>query len=126
MSKPTRRRKTTNPATEAHPRGRPGRRTAQERADAVLDLLAGKASVDQISRRLGVKPETVEKWREVAQEGVLASLKLGGTEKSARERELEKELKSLEKAFTRLAIRNEVAERELKKRGPTLLGRSPR
>jgi transposase-like protein len=89
-----------------------------------LDLLSGKASVEQISRRMGVKPETVEKWRQVAQEGVLASLKLGGTETSARERELEKELKSLEKAFTRLAIRNEVAERELKKRGPTPLGRS--
>lgn len=32
-------------------RPRPGRRSAEDRERAVLDLLSGKASVDQIARR---------------------------------------------------------------------------
>ena len=34
-------------------RGRPGRRTAAERKQAVLQLLAGKATLDQLARRFG-------------------------------------------------------------------------
>jgi transposase-like protein len=38
----------------------------EERQRAVLDLMAGKASVDQIARRLGVHASTVEAWRQAA------------------------------------------------------------
>jgi hypothetical protein len=31
--------------------GRPGRRSVQDRKDAVLQLLAGKATVDQLARQ---------------------------------------------------------------------------
>lgn len=48
------------PEGESVVKGRPGRRTVEERQQAVLDLLAGKASVDQLARRLGVLPATVE------------------------------------------------------------------
>ena len=47
-------------------RGRPGRRSAEERTEAVLELLSGKASVDQIARRFGVRASTVEGWRDQA------------------------------------------------------------
>jgi transposase-like protein len=102
-------------ATPEVRRGRPGRRSAEERTQAVLDLLAGKATVDQLAFRYGVKPETVEGWRQAALEGVSASMRQGN-HKSAREAALEKKLQGLERAFTDLAIRNEIAERALRDR----------
>jgi transposase-like protein len=39
-------------------RGRPGRRTTEERTQAVLELLSGKASVDQLASRFGVQAST--------------------------------------------------------------------
>ncbi|MBM4346157.1 MAG: hypothetical protein FJ100_22515 [Deltaproteobacteria bacterium] len=38
-------------------RGRPGRRTLVERKEAVLQVLMGKASIDQVAAQMGV-------WRE--------------------------------------------------------------
>jgi len=105
-------------------RGRPGRRSVDERSQAVLELLSGKATVDQLAFRFGVRPETVEGWRDTALEGVGQAMRQG-TGKSAREIELEKKLKSLERAFTDLAIRHELVERALAKR-PTRPGKSPR
>jgi transposase-like protein len=130
VAKRSNRRKKTNtrtrrpapePENEDVARGRPGRRSVEDRTQAVLDLLSGKATVEQISRRLGVQRATVEKWRDLALEGVAGSLRVG-TGKTERERELEKELKTLETAFTRLAIKHEIAERELGRR-PTRPGR---
>ena len=105
-------------------RGRPGRRSAEERTEAVLELLSGKASVDQIARRFGVRGGTVEGWREQAMEGIAEALRQG-TGKSFRELQLEKDLGSLEKAFTHLAIKHELVERALKDR-PSRPGRSRR
>jgi len=105
-------------------RGRPGRRTTEERSRAVLDLLSGKATVDQLARRFGVQAATIEKWRELALESIAAGLRQG-TAKSASEQEIEKQLKSLERAFTDLAIRHELVQRALKDR-PSRPGRSPR
>lgn len=42
--------------SEAVGRGRLGRQTAEERQEAALEVLAGKASVDHVARRLGVVP----------------------------------------------------------------------
>lgn len=105
-------------------RGRPGRRTTEERTQAVCELLAGKASVDQLARRFGVYPATIERWREVALESVTAAMRQG-TAKSPHELELERQLKSLERAFTDLAIRHELVQRALKER-PSPPGRSSR
>ena len=105
-------------------RGRPGRRIVDERSQAVLELLSGKATVDQLAFRFGVRPETVEGWRDIALEGVGQAMRRG-TGKSAREIELEKKLKSLERAFTDLAIRHELVERALVER-PTRPGKSLR
>lgn len=114
---------TREPAPDAATlRGRPGRRTAEERSQAVLELLAGKASIQQLAMRFSVQEQTIVKWRDDAMSGMSDSLRRG-TGKSARERELERELKSLKSAFTDLAIRNELAERALRTR-PSQHGRS--
>ena len=105
-------------------RGRPGRRSVEDRSEAVLELLSGKATVDQLAFRFGVRPETVEGWRDIALEGIGQAMRQG-TGKSAREMELEKKLKSLERAFTDLAIRHELVERALSER-PTRPGKSSR
>ena len=105
-------------------RGRPGRRTAEERTKAVLELLSGKATVGALARRFGVRESTIEKWREQALESVEQSMRQGDP-RSGRERELEKELKALRDAFTDLAIRHELRERALKDR-PTRPGKSSR
>ena len=108
----------------AERRGRPGRRTAEERTRAVLDLLSGKATIGALARRFGVREGTIEKWREQALESVEQSMRQGDP-RSGRERELEKELKALRDAFTDLAIRHELRERALKDR-PTRPGKSSR
>ena len=105
-------------------RGRPGRRSTAERTEAVLELLSGKATVDQLARRFGVQPTTVEGWRDQALEGISESLRQGSG-KSARELELERDLANLEKAFTHLAIKHELVDRALKER-PSRPGRSRR
>lgn len=104
-------------------RGRPGRRTAAERTRAVLELLSGKATVDQLARRFGVLPATIEGWRQEALRGIEEAMRVGQG-KSPRELELEKKLSTLEKAFTNLAIKHELVERALQER-PTRPGRSP-
>ena len=96
-------------------RGRPGRRTAEERTQAVLQLLSGKASVDQLAQRFGVQGETIERWREQALEGIEGALRTGNV-RSAREQELSRELETMEKAFTRLAMKHELVERALRER----------
>ena len=102
-------------------RGRPGRRSGEERTAAVMELLSGKASVDQLACRFGVRPEIVERWREVAVEAMAEALKLGGP-RSTREGELEKKLSSLERAFADLAIRHELVQRAIDER-PTRPGK---
>jgi transposase-like protein len=90
----------------------------------VLELLSGKATVDQLARRFGVRAGTVEGWRSQALEGIGEAMRQG-TGKSARELVLERDLASLEKAFTHLAIKHELVERALKSR-PSRPGRSRR
>ena len=106
-------------------RGRPGRRTVEDRQQAVLDLLAGKATVDQLARRYGVKPETVEAWRDEAMAGIQETFRRGSA-KSARELELERENRLLKDALTRQTMKSELLERALEGRPPTLPGKSRR
>ncbi len=105
-------------------RGRPGRRSVDERTGAIVGLLSGKATVDQVAFRFGVHPKTVEKWREVALEGIEQSMRQGSG-KNKREVDLERKLRMLERAFTDLAIRRELVERALSQR-PTRPGKSSR
>lgn len=83
-------------------RGRPGRRTAVERKVAVLDVMSGKASIEQVARRLGVSEATVIGWRDDAIKAIGAVFRRDG--KTAREQELERENKKLRTVVTESAI----------------------
>jgi transposase-like protein len=89
-------------------RGRPGRRTLAERREAVLALLSGKSSVDQLAQQYGVLPETVLGWRDAALEGISAAL-LQGDGSTERERALEKKVRELEAAFSQVSIERALA-----------------
>jgi transposase-like protein len=99
-------------ASESDQRVRPGRRTVEERQQAVLDLLAGKATVDQIARRLGVTAATVEGWRQDALAGLEQALRRGSG-KTPRELELERENKQLREVVTKTAIQKALLEQAL-------------
>lgn len=108
-------------------RGRPGRRTAEERRTAVLELLSGKATVDQLARRFGVLPATIEGWRADALEGLTEALRRG-TGKPPRELELERENRDLREALTDTTIQLRLVQRAIGVDGarPTRPARSRR
>ena len=109
-------------------RSRPGRRTVEERQRAVLEVLAGKATVDQIGRRLGVHASTVEGWRQDALVGVEQALRRGSGKPPA-ELELERKHRDLEKVVTTLSIQKCLLEQALeieRKNRPTGPARSRR
>lgn len=109
-------------------RARPGRRTVEERQQAVLELFAGKATVDQIARRLGVHAATVESWREDALGGVEQALRRGSG-KTAAELELERKNRDLEKVVTTLSVQKCLLESALeteREKRPTVPARSRR
>jgi transposase-like protein len=93
-------------------RARPGRRTVEERQQAVLELMAGKATVDQIARRLGVHAATVEGWRQDALGGMVEALRRGNG-KTPRELELERKADQLEQVVTKLSIQKCLLEQAL-------------
>jgi transposase-like protein len=93
-------------------RARPGRRTVEERQSAVLELLSGKATVDQIGRRLGVHASTVEGWRTDALGGIEEALRRGSGKTSA-ELELERKNSQLESFVTKLSIQKCLLEQAL-------------
>lgn len=116
------------PASLEVVRGRPGRRSAAEREEAVLELMSGKASVDQLARRFGVQPETIEGWRDEALEGMREAMRRG-TGRSEREAELEREVKLLRETVTDSAIAQALLKRALeeeRKNRPTAPARSSR
>ncbi len=102
----------TSEAPEPEVRARPGRRTAEERQQAVLELMSGKATVDQIARRLGVHGATVEGWRQDALAGMSEALRRGSGQ-TARELELEKENRQLRHVVTQSAIKAALLEQAL-------------
>lgn len=109
-------------------RARPGRRTVEERQQAVLELFAGKATVDQIARRLGVHASTVEGWRQDALGGVEQALRRGSG-KTAAELEAERKTRDLEKVVTTLSIQKCLLENALeteRAKRPTVPARSRR
>ena len=90
-------------------RGRPGRRGLADRREAVLDILEGKASVEQVARRLGVTTDTIEKWQETALAGVETALTIDGP--SPRERALDRRVKALEAQLADVSVKYALARR---------------
>jgi len=96
-------------------RGRPGRRSAKERIEAVLALIGGKKSVDTLAKQFGVSTATIESWRERALEGIEASLR-SGHEPSQHERALVRENASLKEALTDTSIQLALIKQAIKNR----------
>ncbi len=116
------------PASMEVVRGRPGRRSAVDREEAVLELMSGKASMDQLARRFGVQPETIEGWRSEALEGMREAMRRG-TGRSEREAELERQNEVLRHTVTEGAIAQALLKRALdeeRKARPTAPARSSR
>jgi len=96
-------------------RGRPGRRSAQDRMEAVLALIAGKKSVDALAKQFGVSATTIESWRTTALAGVEAAMRRG-SEPSRRERALERENETLKEALTDTSIQLALIKQAIKNR----------
>jgi len=115
------------PGDEGVSRGRPGRRTGAERRDAVLAILGGKASVDQVARQYGVLPATVAKWRDDALAGIDAAVRTGNGP-SPRERELERKVAELTEVVGTLSVERALAVKAIEEwkrtARPTRPGRS--
>lgn len=114
------------PASMEVVRGRPGRRSAADREEAVLQMMSGKASVDQLARRFGVQAETIEGWRAEALEAMREAMRRGSG-RSEREAELEQENKLLRETVTESAIAQALLRRALddeRKARPTVPARS--
>ena len=109
---------------EGAQRGRPGRRSVEDRTQAVLELLAGKATVDQLARRFGVRAETIEGWRDDAMGGIAEAMRRGSG-RTPREIELEREVRELKAAVTDLSIEKALLKRAVESR-PTGPARSRR
>jgi len=77
-----------------------------------LEILQGKATVDQVARRLGVRAETVVGWRDAALAGMEAALQRGDGP-TTRERDLEKENDTLRDALTRSVMQVELLQRRV-------------
>jgi transposase-like protein len=104
-------------------RARPGKRSVEERQQAVVDLLAGKATAEQIAKRLCVLPETVLGWKQEAMEAMSAAFRQGRSE-TARERELHKQNTQLQRAVSKLVVEKEILQTALELRQrPTGPGR---
>jgi transposase-like protein len=88
-------------------RGRPGRRSAAERREAVMAVIAGEASVDAIAKQYGVLPTTVEGWRDAAVLAIEQAMTMGAS--TPRERELEAKVDELEVALKRITIEHALA-----------------
>lgn len=116
-------------SSEGARRGRPGRRSAAERTQAVLELIAGKASVDQLAKRYGVLPTTVANWKDEGIAAIEATLRQGEGG-SPRERELEHRVVELEETLREVSLKYALASRgveEWKATGrPTRRRRSPK
>jgi transposase len=88
----------------------------------VLEILSGRVSIHEVGQHFGVREETVDGWLEDARAGILVCMRQGSG-KTAREMELEKELKNLKSAFTKMAIQNELIKNAMEQR-PFLQRRS--
>ncbi len=89
-------------------RGRPGRRSAAQRREAVLSLLSGKGSVDNVAKQYGVLPDTVVGWRDAALQAIENAMNMGSGS-TARERDLMRENTQLRETVTSLSIERALA-----------------
>lgn len=115
-----------SPAAEEVTRGRPGKRSVEDKRQAVLDILSGKATVAQVAKRLCVLPETVEGWKADALAGMESAFRQGPTQ-SDEDKKLAVENAQLKRVVVKLEMQKELLENALeteRNKRPTRPGRS--
>jgi transposase-like protein len=113
-------------SAEEGTRGRPGKRSIEEKRQAVLDVLSGKATIAQIAKRLCVLPETVESWKEDALAAMAGAFRQGSTQ-SEEDKKLAAENAQLKRVVVKLEMQKELLENALeteRNKRPTRPGRS--
>jgi len=93
-------------------RGRPGRRSAADRTEAVRLLLSGKSSIEQLSLKYAVSQETIESWRDQGLDALDTAFQ-SGTARSSKEKELEQQLAQMRAALTRTVMEKELLQQAL-------------
>ncbi len=81
--------------------------TKAQKRDAVLAVLAGKQTVSEVCRELGISAQTFARWREQALAGMEDAL-ADKDDRSRREAELERKLDDAERTIGRLALENDL------------------
>ena len=120
----------TSPEVEVFSPARPGRRrrfTAEEKRKIVEETTVPGQSVSAVSRRYGVSPSLVFKWRRLVEEGTMSSL--GADEPVVPESEvkaLKGRVRELERLLGRKTLENEVLKEAIEvAREKKLLSRPP-
>jgi len=120
----------TSPEVEVFSPARPGRRrrfTAEEKRKIVEETTVPGQSVSAVSRRYGVSPSLVFKWRRLVEEGTMSSL--GADEPVVPESELKAlkgRIRELERLLGRKTLENEVLKEAIEvAREKKLLSRPP-
>jgi transposase len=120
----------TSPEVEVFSPARPGRRrrfTAEEKRKIVEETTVPGQSVSAVSRRYGVSPSLVFKWRRLVEEGTMSSL--GADEPVVPESELKAlkgRVRELERLLGRKTLENEVLKEAIEvAREKKLLSRPP-
>lgn len=81
--------------------------TKTQKRDAVLAVLAGKQTVSEVCRELGISAQTFARWREQALLGMEDAL-ADKDDRNRREAELERKLDDAERTIGRLALENDL------------------
>lgn len=120
----------TGPEVEVISPARQGRRrryTAEEKRRIVEETKAPGQSVSAVSRRYGVSPSQVFKWRRLVEEGTMSSL--GADEAVVPESEakaLKVRIRELERLLGRKTLENEILKEAIEvAREKKLLSRPP-
>jgi transposase len=120
----------TSPEVEVISPARPGRRrryTADEKRRIVEETKVPGQSVSAVSRRFGVSPSQLFKWRRLVEEGPMSSL--GADEPVVPESEakaLKGRIRELERLLGRKTLENEILKEAIEvAREKKLLSRQP-
>jgi len=119
-----------NPEVEVIEPARPGRRrrfTAEEKRKIVEETVVPGQSVSSVSRRYGVSPSQVFKWRRLVDEGTMSSLGADeGVVPESEAKALKGRIRELERLLGRKTLENEILKEAIEiGREKKLLSRSP-
>ena len=81
--------------------------TKTQKRDAVLSVLAGRQTVSEVCRELGISAQTFARWRSSALDGMENTL-ADKDDRNRREAELERKLDDAERTIGRLALENDL------------------